>query len=56
MVFLSKFAVQDSGSLGRAEGFLTIMVTAFSFKVSDPLTQEDGQIFTNKKSTRGVTI
>ena len=34
----------------------SIMITVFSFKVSAPLTKEEDFIFTNKSSTRGVTI
>ena len=46
MVFLLKFAVQSS----------TIMVAAFSFKMSAASAREYGYISTNKKCTRGDTI
>ena len=39
-----------------ASAIPSIMVVAFSFKVSATLTDEDNYIFTNKNSSRGITI
>ena len=39
-----------------ASAIPSIMVVAFSFKVSATLTDEDSYIFTNKNSSRGITI